>query len=77
MTETRPSVEHGVAAESRGSAPRVHAMRTPTPSSCGCGLPVAFDLGTHRFFCIGCGSTKECTCRRSLLASTSRPVNVV
>lgn len=61
----------------RGGVPQVHATRAPTPRACGCGLPVAFDVESHAFFCIGCGSTKECTCRRSLLSATVRPVNVV
>ena len=61
----------------RGGVPLVHATRAPTPQSCGCGMPVAFDVESHAFFCIGCGSTKECTCRRSLLSSTVLPVYVV
>ncbi len=55
----------------------VHADRAPTPEACGCGLPVAFDVARHEFFCIGCGNARECVCRKSLLSSTVRPVNVV
>jgi hypothetical protein len=61
----------------RGGVPQVHALRAPKPQACGCGLPVAFDVETHEFFCIGCGGAHECTCRRSLLSSTVRPLNVV
>jgi len=56
---------------------RVHASRAPTPQACGCGLPVAFDPEKHEFFCIGCGASKVCTCRTTLLGSSGRPVNVV
>lgn len=78
MTDTSHAME-GRASSSRyrGGAPQAHATRAPTPRACGCGLPVAFDVGSHEFFCIGCGSTKECTCRRSLFSSANRPVNVV
>ncbi len=55
----------------------VHASRAPTPRACGCGMPVAFDPEKQEFFCIGCGSSKVCTCGRSLLGSAGRPVNVV
>ena len=55
----------------------VHASRAPTPRACGCGLPVAFDPEKQEFFCIGCGSSKLCTCGRSFLGSAGRPVNVV
>ncbi len=54
----------------------LRAERVPTPASCGCGLPVAFDLDRKEFFCIGCGAGKACTCRRSAWTSTVRPVNV-
>ena len=77
MTESKPLARRVVPMRLRGGAPRVTAMRAPTPQACGCGLPVAFDLDAHQFFCIGCGGTKECTCRRSLFSSTTRPVNVV
>jgi len=59
-----------------GGTPRVHAIRAPTPQACGCGLPVAFDVERHEFFCSGCGGAKECTCRRSRFTATVRPVNV-
>ena len=55
----------------------VHATRAPTPRACGCGLPVAYDPVKQEFFCIGCGASKVCTCGRSLLGSSGRPVNVV
>lgn len=54
-----------------------HAHRAETPHACGCGLPVAFDPERHEFFCIGCGEAGECVCRKSLLSSVVRPVNVV
>ncbi len=54
----------------------LHADRIPTPTACGCGLPVAFDVERKEFFCIGCGAGKECICRRSAWTSTVRPVNV-
>ena len=53
-----------------------HADRIPKPASCGCGLPVAFDVERKEFFCIGCGADRACTCRRSAWTSTTRPVNV-
>jgi hypothetical protein len=53
------------------------AVRIPRPESCGCGMPVAFDVGRKEFFCIGCGAARACTCRRSAWSSTDRPVNVV
>jgi len=54
----------------------VRARRILKPAACGCGSSVAFDIEKHEFFCIGCGAARECTCRRSLLGSTVRPVNV-
>lgn len=60
-----------------GGVPRVRAIRAPTPQACGCGLPVAFDVERHEFFCYGCGGARECTCRRSRFTSTLRPVNVL
>lgn len=54
-----------------------HAARVPKPAACGCGMPVAFDVGRKEFFCIGCGAATACTCRRSAWRSTDRPVNVV
>ena len=53
----------------------VRARRLPKPTACGCGSAVAFDVEKHEFFCIGCGAAQECTCRRSLLTATVRPVN--
>ncbi len=78
MTDTN----HGMAGHVsptrvRRGTQATHATRAPTPQACGCGLPVAFDVGSHEFFCIGCGGAKECTCRRSLFSSRDRPVNVV
>ncbi len=61
----------------RRGVPQVRATRAPTPRACGCGLPVAFDVEKHEFFCIGCGNAKDCVCRRSALTSSVRPVNVV
>lgn len=54
----------------------VRARRLPKPTACGCGSAVAFDVEKHEFFCIGCGAARACTCRRSLLTATVRPVNV-
>ncbi len=54
----------------------VHASRTPTPRACGCGRPVAFDLGKQEFFCIGCGAARKCLCLRSRVSGSVRPVNV-
>ena len=54
----------------------VHASRAPRPKACGCGLPVAFDLDRHEFFCIGCGSSQLCTCGGAFLGRGGRPVNV-
>ncbi|HYM41072.1 MAG TPA: hypothetical protein VEY12_13165 [Thermoplasmata archaeon] len=56
---------------------RVHAQRLPTPQACGCGLPVSFDLGRQEFFCIGCGSSTQCTCRGFRLGPLGHPVNVL
>ncbi len=55
----------------------VHASRAPTPRACGCGMPVAFDPEKQEFVCIGCGSSKVCTCGRSLFGTAVRQVNVV
>jgi hypothetical protein len=54
----------------------VRARRIPNPVACGCGSSVAFDVAKHEFFCIGCGSARECPCRRSLLTASLHPVNV-
>jgi hypothetical protein len=54
----------------------VRAQRIPKPMACGCGSAVAFDITKREFFCIGCGSARECPCRRSLLTASLHPVNV-
>jgi len=78
MTSTQePAAGHGTPAERRRGLAEVRAARAPTPAACGCGLPVAFDVERHEFFCTGCGSAKQCVCRRSRLTSVVRPVNVV
>ncbi len=54
----------------------LHADRVARPQSCGCGLPVAFDVERKEFFCIGCGAGQACSCRRSAWSATVRHVNV-
>lgn len=54
-----------------------HAKRVPTPQTCGCGLPVAFDLERQEFFCIGCGASTKCECRGLHLGHRGHSVNVV
>ena len=77
MTSTKDASIHSGSTESRPSRNwRVHAARVPTLRTCGCGLPAAFDVDKHEFFCIGCGGSKECLCRRSRFATSSRPVRV-
>ncbi len=78
MTDTTDAAagSRAVARQSH-SSPRIEAARVPTPSACGCGLPIAFDLDKHEFFCIGCGASKLCLCRRSPFSSGTRPVHVV
>ena len=70
------SIHSGSAASRPTRTWRLHAARVPTLRICGCGLPVAFDVDKHEFFCIGCGASKECLCRRSRFAAPSRPVRV-
>ncbi len=60
-----------------GHRAHVRAAKVPNPSACGCGRQVAYDVQSKAFFCIGCGQTQECVCRRDILTSTVRPVNVV
>ncbi len=75
-TEKEASAYSRPATEAPVRYPRAHATRAPTPQACGCGQPVAFDVEKHEFFCIGCGSGKVCTCRRSPWSANVRPVNV-
>ncbi len=78
MTSDTKTSHNAVNAEAPAFHPRlIHAERAPRPRACGCGLPVMFDPEKHEFFCIGCGASKVCTCRTSLLGSAGRPVNVV
>ncbi len=78
MTSATKTSEEAAGAEAPAfHRRRVRAERAPTPQACGCGLPVMFDPEKHEFFCIGCGASKVCTCRTSLLGSAGRPVNVV
>lgn len=78
MTDDMKTSDRVPSTGTPGFHPRlVHASRAPTPQACGCGLPVAFDPEKHEFFCIGCGASKVCTCRSTLLGSAGRPVNVV
>ena len=71
------SSDRGAVSEATVHRRARRAVRIRKPDACGCGMPVAFDVGRKEFFCIGCGAATACSCRRSAWHSTDRPVNVV
>ncbi len=74
--ETKTSAGSAEAVPETVHRRRVQAARLPTPTACGCGLPVAFDPVKQEFFCIGCGASQVCLCRSTLMGSQGRPVKV-